>query len=180
MQPSGAGKAVSVRRATDADIAFIMASERLPAYERMVGRWSEERHRASLASPDFAYLIGLDGEGRAAGFAILRDLQNPADNIGLQRIVAAEAASGFGRPFLAAVCDWVFAETACNRLCLEVFTDNARARHVYRSLGFVEEGLLREVAKRRDGTRADQILMSVLRREWADRSPGGSGLTTSP
>jgi RimJ/RimL family protein N-acetyltransferase len=143
-----------------------MATERLPAYERLIGRWSEARHRAALASGDFAYLIGLDSEGRAAGFAILRDLRDPSDNIGLQRIVAVDAAKGFGRPFLAAVIDWVFAETACHRLCLEVFTDNARARHVYRTLGFVEEGLLREIVKRRDGMRADQMLMSVLRNEW--------------
>jgi diamine N-acetyltransferase len=130
------------------------------------GRWSDERHRAALASDDFAYLIGVDALGAPGGFAILRSLNDPSDNVCLQRIVAAEAGRGFGRPFLAAVIDWVYRETACHRLYLDVFTDNLRARHVYKSLGFVEEGVLREVVKRLDGTRVDQVLMSLLRPEW--------------
>lgn len=157
---------VSVRRATPDDLAFIMAAERQPAFERQVGRWPAERHLAAMASPDFAYLIGARQGQEPAGFAILRDLNNPSDNIGLQRIVSAAAGQGFGRPFLSAVIDWVFAQTRCHRFLLEVFTDNPRARHVYRSLGFVEEGLLREAVKRADGTRSDQMLMSLLRREW--------------
>ena len=66
----------------------------------------------------------------------------------------------------------MFAETACHRFLLEVFTDNTRARHVYRSLGFTEEGLLREAVKRPDGSRVDQVLMSLLRPEWR-RAAGG-------
>ncbi|MFX6010997.1 GNAT family protein, partial [Acinetobacter baumannii] len=58
------------------------------------------------------------------------------------------------------------AETSCHRLVLEVFTDNSRARHVYRSLGFVEEGLLRQAVKRADGARSDQVLRSLLRPAW--------------
>ncbi|QCI68731.1 GNAT family N-acetyltransferase [Phreatobacter stygius] len=157
---------VSLRRAAPDDLDFIMAAERQPAFERQVGRWSAERHQAAMASADFAYLIGMGPGGLPAGFAILRDLNNASDNIGLQRIVSAAAGQGFGKPFLTAVIDWVFAETRCHRFLLEVFTDNPRARHVYRSLGFVEEGLLREAVKRADGARADQMLMSLLRREW--------------
>jgi len=157
---------VSVRRATPDDLAFIMAAEREPAFERLVGRWPAERHLAAMGSQDFAYLIGAPRGGEPAGFAILRDLRNPSDNIGLQRIVSAAAGQGFGRPFLTAVIGWVFAETACHRFLLEVFTDNSRARHVYRSLGFVEEGLLRQAVKRADGARSDQVLMSLLRPEW--------------
>lgn len=163
---------VSIRRAVPADLAFIMASERQPAFVRMVGQWPAERHEAAMASADFAYLIGCREGAAPAGFAILRDLNNRSDNIGLQRIVAAEAGRGFGRPFLTAVVDWVFAETACHRFLLEVFTDNTRARHVYRSLGFTEEGLLREAVKRPDGSRVDQVLMSLLRPEWR-RAAGG-------
>ncbi len=157
---------VLLRRATPDDLDFIMAAERQPAFERQVGRWSAERHLAAMASQDFACLIGARQGGEPAGFAILRDLRNPSDAFGLQRVVSASAGQGFGRPFLSAVIDWVFAETSCHRLVLEVFTDNSRARHVYRSLGFVEEGLLRQAVKRADGARSDQVLMSLLRPEW--------------
>ena len=45
---------VSIRRAVPADLAFIMASERQPAFVRMVGQWPAERHEAAMASADFA------------------------------------------------------------------------------------------------------------------------------
>ncbi len=164
--------AVGLRRATADDLAFVMATERQPEHESFIGRWSAERHAAAMASADFAYLVAV-ADGRPEGFAILRDLTEPHGNVGLQRIAMVRPGGGLGRAFLAGLLDWVFVETACHRLCLEVFTANARARHVYASLGFVEEGILREVVRRADGTRADQALMSILRPEWrARRSPG--------
>lgn len=150
------------------DLGFIMETERIPEHEGLIGRWSAERHRASMASGDFAYLIALEEE-RPAGFAILRDLGDPHGNVGLQRIAMVETGKGLGQAFLSAVLDWTFAQTPCHRLCLEVFTDNARARHVYRRLGFVEEGVLRQVVRRPDGRRVDQYLMSILRPEWQGR-----------
>lgn len=156
---------VALRRAAPGDLAFIMATERLPEHEGLIGRWSAERHTAAMASDDFAYLVGL-GDGAPVGFAILRELSDPHGNVGLQRVVMVEPGRGLGRVFLARLLDWVFRETACHRLCLEVFTANTRARHVYASLGFVEEGILREVVRRADGTRADQALMSILRPQW--------------
>jgi diamine N-acetyltransferase len=52
---------------------------------------------------------------------------------------------------------------------LDVFTHNERARHVYRSVGFTEDGLLRQAYRLADGTRVDRVLMSVLRAEWLSR-----------
>ncbi len=165
---SEASAGIALRRAVSDDLGFIMETERIPAHEGLIGRWSAERHAASMASGDFAYLIALE-QGRSAGFAILRDLSDPHGNIGLQRIAMVEPGRGRGRAFLAAILDWIFTETPCHRLCLDVFTDNARARKVYRSLGFVEEGVLRQVVRRPDGRRVDQFLMSILRPEWRRR-----------
>ena len=61
-----------------------------------------------------------------------------------------------------------FAEFGAHRLWLDVFEDNARARHLYKSLGFVYEGTLREAARR--GTEFCSLhLMSMLDREYAAR-----------
>jgi RimJ/RimL family protein N-acetyltransferase len=160
---------IALRRAVGDDLGFIMETERIPEHEGLIGRWSAERHRASMASGDFAYLIALE-DGQPVGFAILRDLGDPHGNVGLQRIAMVEPGKGRGRAFLSAVLGWTFAQTPCHRLCLEVFTDNVRARRVYRSLGFVEEGVLRQVVRRPDGRRADQYLMSILRPEWQERA----------
>jgi RimJ/RimL family protein N-acetyltransferase len=48
---------------------------------------------------------------------------------------------------------------------LDVFERNDRARHVYRSVGFREDGLLREAIYRDDAYHS-LVLMSVLDREF--------------
>jgi diamine N-acetyltransferase len=60
----------------------------------------------------------------------------------------------------------VFSTTAVDRLWLDVFTHNDRARHVYARAGLREDGLLRYAYRLPDGTRCDRYLMSILRREW--------------
>jgi hypothetical protein len=59
-------------RATEADIPFIMATERLPEYDKLVGRWSEEQHRAALVDERYAYFIARTAS-QTIGFAIVRD-----------------------------------------------------------------------------------------------------------
>jgi RimJ/RimL family protein N-acetyltransferase len=146
-----------------------MATERRPGYDALVGRWDAERHRAAMALPANAYLIGLDDGGDAKRFAILRGLDGEAGNVALQRIALAEPGRGFGRAFLGAIAAWVFARPGSHRLWLDVFADNGRARRAYGAAGFREEGLLREAYVRPDGVRVTQVLMSILRPEWEAR-----------
>ena len=131
---------VALRRATTADIAFIMATERRPGYDKLVGRFEEEVHRANLADDNWLYFIGLDDASERQGFAILQDRNKPDGNEYLRRIAVTKAGGGFGKPFLSALIDWVFTQTQAQRFYLHVRNENLRARHVYKSLGFVDEG----------------------------------------
>jgi diamine N-acetyltransferase len=131
---------VSLRPATSDDIPFIMAAERMPGYDKLVGRFDEDVHRANLTDDNWLYFIGLDDSGTAQGFAILQDRNKPDGNEFLRRIAVTQAGGGFGRPFLAALIDWVFTQTEAQRFYLHVRNENARARHVYASLGFIDEG----------------------------------------
>ena len=157
---------ITLTRATIRDIPFVMAAERRPGYEPFVGHWPEAQHREVLDDPHSAYLLGARTGEPFEGFALLRDLNEPNDNIYLKRIAVMEAGGGFGQPFLAAVVDWVFGETKAHRFWLEVVEDNMRARHVYAKLGFADEGRERETYWRADGTRGSHRLMSILRPEW--------------
>ena len=76
----------------------------------------------------------------------------------------AEPGQGVGRRALQAVIQKVFRELRAHRLWLDVFEDNNRARHVYRYLGFVEEGTLRECIKRGEAYRS-LVVMSLLETE---------------
>ena len=131
---------VALRRAKPADIAFIMATERLPGYDKMVSRFDEDVHRANLADDNWLYFIGLDDKGVPQGFAILQDRSKPDGNEFLRRIAVVNAGGGFGKPFLSAIVDWVFTQTQAQRFYLHVRNANTRASHVYTSLGFVSEG----------------------------------------
>ena len=161
--------AAALRRAEGEDIPFIMAVERRPGYDRMVGRWTEAEHFAALSNPGYAYLVGTGDMGHAAGFTILRDIDDPHGNVCLKRIAVAQPGRGFGGAFLGLVLAWTFAETPAHRIWLDVLADNKRARHVYTAAGFVEEGLLRQAYRLPQGGRIDLVLMSLLRPDWLAR-----------
>jgi RimJ/RimL family protein N-acetyltransferase len=99
------------------------------------------------------------------GFAILRGLSSPHRNIELKRFVIATPGQGTGSAVLSLVLQFVFDALGAHRLWLDVFEDNARARHVYRKAGFREDGVFRE-AIYRDGEFHTLVLMSILDREF--------------
>ena len=156
---------VDLRRARPTDIPFIMATDRKPGFEKMVGRWNEEEHQAAIGNSKYAYLIGAAGN-KSVAFAILRDLDDAHGNVCLQRIAVVTPGQGLGSVFLRAVIVWVFTQTSAHRLWLDVLVDNARARHVYASHGFADEGTMRGAFKLPDATRIDLVLMSLVRPEW--------------
>ncbi len=131
---------VTLVRAGVGDIPFIMATERRPGYDSLVGRFPEDEHRAHLADDNWLYFLGLDDAGAPQGIAILQNRNTPGGSEFLRRIAVTDAGQGFGKPFLSAVIDWVFANSDAQRFWLSVHNDNARARHVYAALGFQEEG----------------------------------------
>ena len=124
--------AIALRAANFDDIPFIMACERRPGYEPFVGRWSEEQHGAALADAHFRYFVASNA-GRPIGFAMTRDDPLRPQNFYLKRIAVHDANEGFGRAFLAALNDWIFANTDTHRFWLEVVPHNPRALHLYES-----------------------------------------------
>jgi diamine N-acetyltransferase len=131
---------VSLRRASADDIPFIMATERLPGYDVLVGCFEEDVHRANLADENWLYLIGLDASGARRGFAVLQDRHDGDGSEFIRRFAVANAGRGFGKPFLAALIDWIFTHSDNARCHLHVRSHNARARHVYDALGFQDIG----------------------------------------
>lgn len=151
-------------RAGEADLPFVMATERLAGYEAVVGRWDETRHRAALSDGRHAYVLGHLG-GTPAGFAILRDWGSPERVTQVKRIAVAVPGEGHGRLLLRAVVAAVFTETDAHRLWLGTYPENMRARRAYEACGFVAEGIARGSAVF-GGVVRDELVMSILRTEW--------------
>jgi len=159
---------MSAEFATPADIPAIMAIERTPGFEDYVGRWSEDQHAAELAKDSTRYFILRDG-GELRAFAIFQQIGEPDLRVHLKRIVASEAGSGAGSRLLGSALDWLYTETETNRVDLDLFVENERARRTYEKLGFEVEGRLRDYHRSVDGRIRDALIMSILRKDWAKR-----------
>ena len=122
-----------------------------------------------MADPEFRYLVGRDAIGDV-GFVILHETWLRPQNLYLKRIAVHDAERGNGKRLLAALHDWVFANTDAHRFWLEVVEHNVRARHVYESMGWREEGIVREAYfDDRNGGRGSFVQMSILKPEWLEK-----------
>jgi RimJ/RimL family protein N-acetyltransferase len=151
-------------RGDESMIPFIMATERTPAFEDLVGRWDEPRHRAALRDPRYAYFIARQGE-KAVGFAILRDWESSERVVQVKRVAVSYPGHGYGRSLLSRIVSTAFEETDVWRLWLGVFPENIRARRAYEVVGFRAEGIARGNAFL-GGVYRDELIMALLRPEW--------------
>jgi diamine N-acetyltransferase len=156
-----------LRLATLDDIPAILTLERTPIAREFVGQWSEDRHRATLAGGDARYFVSETDWSEVQAYAILRGITEHSRAIELKRIVVAVPERGLGRSMLKELMRIAFRELGAHRLFLDVYEDNARARHLYESLGFQYEGLMREAARREDHW-CNLCLMSILESEYKE------------
>ncbi|MFM2278776.1 MAG: hypothetical protein RLZZ444_1007 [Pseudomonadota bacterium] len=158
---------IQIRRAKASDIDRIMEIERLPGFEALVGRSARSIHETLVDDPTHAYLLATDDADRVLGFAILREIGSEQGNIYLKRIAMAETGKGLGSAFLDRVLEWAFSLPGAHRVWLDHFADNHRAHRAYEKVGFLSEGLMRQAYKLPDGSRADLVMMAVLKPEWS-------------
>ncbi|GAA3533641.1 GNAT family protein [Amycolatopsis ultiminotia] len=75
---------------------------------------------------------------------------------------------GYGTEALKLMCRYGFNVMRLHLIALWVVAENERARHVYRKVGFVEDGRHRECFRGNDGKYHDMYLMSLLEGELKD------------
>ena len=77
---------------------------------------------------------------------------------------------GYGTDAVRVIVDYGFREMGLHRIQLGVAPYNPAGIRAYEKAGFVEEGRYRESVLH-DGHWYDEVLMSILDREWAARQP---------
>ncbi|MBX9599962.1 MAG: GNAT family N-acetyltransferase [Bryobacteraceae bacterium] len=150
-----------LRPANAEDLGFLLAAEAAASKAGFVSANSREEHLAAMSSPDAAYFV----IGDCQGYAIFLGLQSPHHALELKRVVITAPGQGLGRRAFQELLRYAFVERKAHRLFFDAFDDNARALHLYRGLGFREEGILREAALRQDGYR-NLVLFSMLAAEY--------------
>lgn len=155
---------ISLQKTTAVDLPVVMAMENHADNRDFVTQNSLERHLAIIDGADEEHLKVMDIDGKMIGYVILVGLENPNKIIELRRLVIAEKGKGYGRETLQRIKQYCFQQLNCHRLFLDVIEDNLRAQHLYRSEGFVQEGLMREAHKTKDGYK-NLLLLSILEHE---------------
>ena len=100
------------------------------------------------------YLLGIDWVNRSAEFAIW---------------IGEESYQGKGAGYFAVkeILNHAFKDLNLNRIHLTVFSTNQRAINLYKKIGFVEEGCLRQVIYK-NGCYNDMLQMSILADEFSN------------
>lgn len=139
-------------------------TETYPQSLAQVRKWMEDRPRNDYGDVlfgievlDTATLIGLvrlHGAEPETGNAQLDIYLGEKDHWG----------RGYATDAVRTACRYGFHKMRLHKITLTVAPANEPARHIYRKIGFVEEGRLREVF-RRDGAWLDEITMGLLEHE---------------
>jgi RimJ/RimL family protein N-acetyltransferase len=165
IRPGANALALTLTRASNADIPSIMAIEREPGYPALVGSYEADEHHRRMAVPTCTYLLARCGE-ETVGFAVIRRDDDGMGTAQLHRIAVSPPGQGHGSEFLREICHWVFAAHDIDRLWLDLLPTNLRAARLYEAMGFVREGVMRSSLRVSDG-RQDLVLMSLLREDWS-------------
>lgn len=167
---------LTVERASAADIPLIMSIERSPGYPALVGSYDADEHRRRMEAPTCNYLL-CRSAGELVGFAVIRRDDDGMGTAQLHRIAVSPPGKGYGSSFLQEICRWIFAEDDIQRLWLDLLSSNERAARLYRSMGFVREGVMRSALRVPRG-RQDLVLMSLLREDWEQLHFWAGGLSS--
>ena len=159
-----AGAGVLLRPTRPEDLGYVVAAEAAPEAAPYLAPSPREEHAGFLADPGQRHVIAEAG-GERVGFALLR-LHTADRAVELRRLAVTAPGRGYGRAILRAVKTAAFTEHGAHRLWLDVKPFNDRARALYRSEGFVEEGVLRDALREPDGSFTSLVVMSLLRSEW--------------
>lgn len=154
-----------VRWLNDAETAQYLAI-RAPLSGAQEEKWFDGMLTKQGVSDYFFVICRLDDESPIGtiGFHGI-DWENGRTAVGIAIGEKALQGHGFGTDALRAIVGFGFGELRLERIELDVYAFNARARRSYEKVGFMLEGTLREAHLHR-GTHVDVHRMSILRDEW--------------
>jgi RimJ/RimL family protein N-acetyltransferase len=174
-KPTLVGDRVRLRPVREDDATAVARLDpqtlRLTGTHRIPDLDALRRWYASLGDPADRLDLAIvePGDDTYAGEVVLNELDVDNRSCGFRILLAGPRYFGRGLGTEAArlMLAHAFDTVGLNRVELEVYAFNPRARHVYEKLGFVPEGVKRQ-ALRWDGAWVDAHLMAILADDWAE------------
>ncbi|WP_432406208.1 GNAT family N-acetyltransferase [Wukongibacter sp. M2B1] len=157
---------INLRYTEEKDLDFVLKAECHPDNCAYVFQWTREQHLEAMSDSDILHLIVEDNiDSKPVGYIISTGFESPERNIELKRIVITDKGKGFGREALRLIKRLSFEKFNAHRLWLDVRDHNLLAQSLYKSEGFIQEGLLRECVLYKDKFESI-IIMSILENEY--------------
>lgn len=127
----------------------------------------ERRFEKCLGEYDNLRLIIETKEGKAIGFVSICGIDKCNKKVELGMLIGEREfwAKGFGTDALNTIIDYLLNKLCFNRIGVEVFSFNERARRLYERMGFKLEGVLRQALCRR-GIFEDVLLMGLIKKDY--------------
>ena len=158
------GKRLKLRATTTDDLNYIMKLQYAPENLKFIVPFSEEYHREILACADKLDIIVEELEtGERVGYLMLRELDSPCAEF--THVIIDKKNRGYGREAMKLLLKWTFEVKKFHRVWIDCKDYNSKALHLYESLGFVREGVLREILLT-DGVYENLIVLGMLDREY--------------
>lgn len=141
-----------------------------PLSQALEERWFEERLEHH-GRDRWHFVICRLADDRPVGVIDLHEIDPHNGSAGLGIVIGSpdDTGQGYGSDALRAILRFGFGELRLERVWLDVYDFNERARQLYERVGFVHEGTLRH-ALFRAGAHHDIHRMAILREEWSPES----------
>ena len=163
------GKRLLLRAATLDDLDYIMTLQHAPENLKFIVPFSEDYHReiiSSNGSEKLNVIIEEIDTRQAVGYFMLREMDSPF--IEFTHVIIGRKGLGYGREALNLLLKWTFEARKYHRGWIDCKEYNPIALHLYESLGFVREGVLREILLT-NGVWENLIVFGMLDREYFNR-----------
>lgn len=130
----------------------------------------EKRYERSSGEYDTLRLLVENENGIPLGFISICgiDKQNKKVELGILIGEKKYWGQGYGTDALCTITDYLFNKLGFNRISVEVFAYNDRAKALYEKVGFQVEGTQRDGLSR-NGTFADIIYMGLLKKDYMQK-----------
>lgn len=147
------------------EIDVLMEIEHDPSNSIYIWTNTREEHIDELDNPDvWTLAVKRKKDGYIVGY-LIADLDLESEWMELKRIAFREKKQGYGKEMINAMLKKAFEDMKLNKVWLEAYSDNTVGRHLYESIGFHIDGVLRQHHKEARGI-MDQVQYSMLKGEY--------------
>ena len=155
---------VGMRAINDREISDLVGFD-MPFSKAMSEKWFEDEVMKRHGEREFFFAICELGSGDLIGQC---GFHNYAPGVRAEVgifLLPEFTGRGFGTDAMNALVDYGFGELGLERIGLHVSPGNDRAIRSYEKSGFTHEGRLRSFRRRR-GEIVDDLVMSIVRKDW--------------